>query len=154
MVAPVVLVSVGGLFANGLLGADSATSNRLHELNIDRLSILRGPRGEILSEDQLPDLDRARLQAIDHQIPQVMARIQGIRDSCVLVYAAMGLLVFSVILIAAAIPGRSVALAYTALALVVSGVLFQFAAIIVATKVMRRSVDTLAYETRHTSELR
>lgn len=33
-------------------------------------------------------------------------------------------------------------------------VLTQFAAIVLATKVMTRSVDTLAYETRHTSDLR
>jgi hypothetical protein len=41
MVAPVVLISVGGLFSNGLFSADIANSKRLHELNSERLS-LRG----------------------------------------------------------------------------------------------------------------
>jgi len=153
MLAPVVLISAGGLFANGLLSADTACSKRLHELNSERLSLLGGPRGEKLTESQVPDINKARLELIDHQVPLVMARIRGVRNACVLVYAAMGLLVLSIILIAAAIPDSSAALAYTALALVVGGVMIQFAAIILATRVMGRSADTLTYETRRTNEL-
>jgi hypothetical protein len=82
-----------------------------------------------------------------------MARIRGIRNASVLVYTAMGLLVLSIIVIAAAIPDRSMALAYTALALVVSAVIFQFAAIVLATRVMIGSADTLTYETRRIDEL-
>jgi hypothetical protein len=123
MFAPVVLISAGGIFANGLLATDTASGKRLHELNSERLSILCGPGGEKLTEDQVPDIDRARLEVIDHQVPLVMARIRGIRDACVLVYLAMGLLVLSVILIAATIPSSSRALGYAALALVVAGVI-------------------------------
>ena len=150
MLAPVVLISAGGIFVNGLLGADTANSDRLHEMNSDRLSIVAGLTGENLAEDQGPDITRARLELIDHQVPLVMARIRRIRDACVLVYIAMGLLVLSIILIAAAIPGRSRALAYTALALVVCGVITYFAAIVLVTRVMIRSADTLAYETKRT----
>lgn len=153
MLAPVILISAGGLFVNGLLGADTACSKRLHELNGERLSLLRGQHGEQLTETQVPDIDRARLELIDNQVPLVMKRIRGIRDACVLVYTAMGLFVLSIILIAAAIPESSVALAYTALALVVVGVIIQFAAIVLATRVMVRSADTLTYETRRTDEL-
>jgi hypothetical protein len=64
----------------------------------------------------------------------------------------MGLLVLGVIIIAAAIPTGSVALGYTALALVVSGVVIQFAAIVLITRVMIRSADTLTYETRRTDQ--
>jgi len=153
MLAPVVLISAGAIFVNGLLGADTASSKRLHELNTERLSNLAGPNGEKLTEDQVPDITRARLELIDHQVPLVMARIRGIRNACVLVYIAEGLLVLSVILIAAAIPGRSLALAYTALALVVCGVIIQFAAIVLVTRVMIGSADTLTYETKRTGEL-
>jgi Protein of unknown function (DUF2721) len=153
MLAPVVLISAGGLFVNGLLGADTASSKRLQELNSERLSIVAAPTGEKLTEDQLPEISRARLELIDHQVPLVMARIRGIRDACVLIYIAAGLFVLSIILIAAAIPGRSTALAYTALAVVVCGVIIQFAAIVVVTKVMSRSADTLTYETSRTDEL-
>ena len=153
MFAPVVLISAGGIFANGLLGADTATGKRLHDLNSERLSLLGGSSGEKLTEDQISDINKARLQVIDHQVPLVMARIRGIRDACVLVYIAMGLLVLSVIIIAAAIPAGSVALGYTALALVVSGVVIQFAAIVLVTRVMIRSADTLTYETRRTDQL-
>ena len=153
MLAPVVLISAGGLFANGLLSADTACSKRLHELNSERLSLLGGPRGEKLTESQVPDINKARLELIDHQVPLVMARIRGIRDACVLVYIAMGLLVLSIIVIAAAIPGRSMALGYAALALVVCAVIIQFAAIVLATRVMVRSADTLTYETTHSDDL-
>jgi hypothetical protein len=143
MLAPVVLISAGGIFANRLLGADTANGNRLHELNSERLSIVGGPRGERLTEDRVPDMDRARLRLIDHQVPLVMDRIRGIRNACVLVYIAMGVLVVSVILIAASIPDSSRALGYTALALVVCGVTIHFAAIVLVTRVM---IDGLASE--------
>jgi len=149
----VILISAGGLFANGLLAADTACSERLHELNSKRLSLLGEP-GENLTENQVSDINMGRLELIDHQVPLVMKRIRGLRDACVLVYSAMALLVLSIILIAAAIPDSSVALAYTALALVACGVMIQFAAMILATRVMVRSADTLTYETRRTDELR
>jgi hypothetical protein len=153
MLAPVILISAGWLFANGLMSADAVSSKRLQDLNSERLSLLAGPRGEKLAKNQVPDVSRARLELIDHQVPLVIARIRGIRDSCVLVYIAMGLLLLSIIFIAAAIPDHSVALAYTALALVVCGVIIQFAAIILATRVMIRSADSLTYETRRANEL-
>jgi len=134
-------------------GRGTVSSKRLHELNSERLSLLGGPRGEMLTENQASEINRARLELIDQQVPLVMARIRGIRDACVLVYVAMGLLVLSIIVIAAAIPGRSVALAYTALALVVCAVIIQFAAIVLATRVMVRSAETVTYETKRTDEL-
>jgi hypothetical protein len=153
MLAPVILISAGWLFSNGLLAADTASSKRLHELNSERLSLLGGPRGEKLTENQAPDINKARLKLIDHQVPLIMARIRGIRDACVLVYVAIGLLVLSIIAIAAAIPDRSMPLAYTALALVVCAVIIQFAAIVLATRVMIRSADTVTYETIRTDEV-
>ena len=153
MLAPVVLISAGGIFANGLLAADTASGNRLHDLNSERLSLVGGPGGEKLAEDQVAEVNPARLGLIDHQVPLVMARIRGVRDACVLVYIAMGLLALSVILIAAAIPDHSRALGYTAVALVVCGVIIYFAAIVLVTRVMIRSADTLTYETRRTDEL-
>ena len=154
MFAPVVLISAGAIFANGLLLADIASGNRLHELNSERLSILSGPGGEKLTEDHVPDIDRAKLEVIDHQVPLVMDRIRAIRNACLLVYLAMGLLVLGVILIAGTIPFSSRALGYAALALVVAGVIVQFAAIVLVTRAMIRSADALTYETRRTDELR
>jgi Protein of unknown function (DUF2721) len=153
MVAPVVLITVGGLFANGLLGVDTASGARLHELNSERLSILTGPDDELIADDQVPARDRAKLQLIEHQVPPLIARIRGIRDACVLIYVAMGLLVLSVIIIAAAITSSSPELGYTALALVLSGVISQFAAVVLATRVMIRSADAVTYETRRTDKL-
>jgi hypothetical protein len=153
MLGPVVLISANGLFINGLLGADTASSKRLQELNSERLSAVAGPSGEKLSEDQVPDINKARLELIDHQVPLVMARIRRIRDACVLVYIAVGLFVLSIIFIAASISGSSRALAYTALALLICGVSIQFLAIVLVTTVMIRSADTLTYETRRTDKL-
>jgi Na+/melibiose symporter-like transporter len=80
-------------------------------------------------------------------------RIRRVRDACVLVYIAMGLLVLTIVLIAAAIPDSARTLAYTALALVVAGVITNCAAIVIVTRVMTRSANALTYETKRTDEL-
>ena len=153
MVTPVVFLSVGGLFANGLLTTLNAMSSNLRELNRERQSILGGPHGEVLTEDQVPAIDRARLSIISYEQPLLLRRIRGIRNACLTIYIAMGLLVLSVIFIAAAIPDKSDSLAFTALGLVVAAVLTLLAAIVQVTGVAVRAANAVSYETRRTEEL-
>ena len=153
MVTPVVFLSVGGLFANGLLTTLNAMSSNLRELNRERQSILGGPHGEVLTEDQVPAIDRARLSIISYEQPVLLRRIRGIRNVCLTIYIAMGLLVLSVIFIAAAIPDKSDSLAFTALGLVVAAVLCLLAAIVQVTGVAVRAANAVSYETRRTEEL-
>ncbi|MGN6682268.1 MAG: DUF2721 domain-containing protein [Streptosporangiaceae bacterium] len=131
MVTPVVFLSVGGLFANGLLTAANSMGSNLRELNRERQSILAGP----------------------HEQPLLLRRIRGIRNACVTVYLAMSLLVASVIFIAAAIPDQSDPLAFTALGLVVAAVLSLLAAVVQVTAVALTAANAVSYDTRRTEEL-
>jgi hypothetical protein len=47
MVAPVVLITVGGILTNGLQATYTAVAERMFGLNRERLGILGGPQGEV-----------------------------------------------------------------------------------------------------------
>ena len=153
MVTPVVFITVGGLFINGLMVAVTTIGTRLHDLDRERLDILGGPNGELLTENQLTPVDSERLDIIRREVPMLMRRVQGIRRAIMIVYTAMALLVLSVIFIAASIPDESIPLAYVALGFVVAGVAAVFIAITIAVRVAAKSANVLRYETGKLDEL-
>jgi hypothetical protein len=57
MVAPVVLITLAVIFANGLLTAGTAFAERVFTLDRERVGILRGQHGEMLDEDSVPSMD-------------------------------------------------------------------------------------------------
>jgi len=57
MVAPVVLITVGTIFANGLLTAGTTLADRKSALSQEHMGILRGPHGE-------PGADETALAAL------------------------------------------------------------------------------------------
>ena len=69
MVAPVVLITVATIFANGLNSASSTLTDSVLALYRERLGILRGPHGEMLDEDSVPPIDRERLAQIRNLVP-------------------------------------------------------------------------------------
>jgi hypothetical protein len=150
MVAPVVLITVATIFANGLLTANAAFADRIFTLNRERQGILRGPRGEMLDdEDSLSPVDRERLMEIRDVTPLLRRRFRRLRRAIRMMWIAIGLLVLSVATIAAAVTASSEAVAFTALALVLAGVAVFFAG--VATVISpARSIDALIDETRRT----
>jgi len=46
MVAPVVLITLAAIFANGLMSTGTAVRDRIFALNQERRRFLRGPQGE------------------------------------------------------------------------------------------------------------
>jgi hypothetical protein len=54
MVAPVVLITLATISANGLLTVAAVVGERMFALNRERLDILGGPHGELLDEDRVP----------------------------------------------------------------------------------------------------
>ena len=122
MVAPVVLITVATIFANGLNAANAALTDRVLALYRERLGILRGPHGEMLDEDSMPPVDRERLRQISALTPRMITRIERARTAVVIIWGAVGLLVLSVAAIEVAVTARSEAFAFTALALVIAGV--------------------------------
>jgi len=129
MVAPVVLITLATIFANGLNTLSIALTDRVLELYRERLGILRGPHGEMLDEDSVPPVDRERLKQISALTPLMIRRIERCRTAVVIIWIAVGLLVLSVAAIAVAVTARSEAFAFTALALVLAGLAGVFAGI-------------------------
>jgi hypothetical protein len=122
MVAPVVLITLATVFANGLMAASSALTGDVLALYRERLGILRGPHGEMLGEDSVPPVDRERLSQIRAMTLRMIRRIRRIRTAIVIIWSAVGLLVLSVAAIAVAVTANSEAFGFTALALVLAGV--------------------------------
>lgn len=147
MVAPVVLVTVGGIFTGGLQTALGTVTDRLSGLNRERLDILAGPDGEVLDESSVPPIDRERLIYIREQMPLIAWRVRRIKGAAILSYGSMALLVLSTIVIAVAVTAGSRVFALTAMALVLAGTLSQFAGIATIIGVLVRSSDVLVYET-------
>src|SRR5215813_15496821 len=112
MVAPVVLITVATVFANGLNAASSALTGDVLALYRERLGILRGPHGEMLDEDSVPPADRERLRQIRAIMPLMIRRIERARTAVVIIWSAVGLLVLSVAAIAVAVTARSEAFAF------------------------------------------
>src|SRR5215470_6014720 len=153
MVAPVVLITLAVIFANGLMATNAAYANRIDALKQERRGILRGPRGEMLDEDSVPPMDRERLTEISDETPLIIRRFRQIRSAVLIIWIAIGLLVLSVAAVAAAVTARSEAFAFTALALVLAGVAGVFAGIATAFGSIARSADALIDETRRTGVL-
>ena len=153
MVAPVVLITASGIFTNGLNAAYTQLAERLFRLNRERLDILGGPHGELLTEDSLPAVHRERLVQINDQTPLVIRLIQQLRNAAIWSYCAIGLLVISVIAIAVAIMARSEEFAFAALGLVLAAVMTEFAGIATVVAMVARSADALIYEATRTREL-
>ena len=150
MVAPVVLITLATIFGNGLMAASSALTSDVLALYRERLSILRGPHGEMLDEDSVPPVDRERLTQIGALTPRMERRIQRIRTAIVIIWLAVGLLVLSVAAIAVAVTARSEAFGFTALALVLAGVAGVFAGIATVIVSMARPTNSPVEAIRRT----
>jgi hypothetical protein len=99
MVAPVVLITVGGVLVAGILNAYGFVADRLFRLTRERVGILGGPEGELLDRATVPPVDRERLTEIDAELPMVLRRIRRLRDTAGALYCALAFLVAGVILI-------------------------------------------------------
>jgi Protein of unknown function (DUF2721) len=130
MVAPVVLMTLATIFANGLLTVAASIAENVVALNRERLGILRGPHGEMLDEEGVPPMDSERLRQIGNEVPLMVGRFRHVRSAVLILWIAVGLLVLSVVAIAAAVTVPSEGFAFAALALVMGGVAALFGGIV------------------------
>lgn len=72
MVAPVVLLTAGGVLSNGLITIYSGINNRIREMTRERLEIRQGPAGQVLDDDSVAAIGRERLYEIDVQRPMML----------------------------------------------------------------------------------
>jgi len=152
MVAPVVLITVAAFIGNGLQATSITLGGWVLEMERERMGILRGPQGEMLDEGSVPPLDHERLTQIRDQRERIIRRIGRARRAVLIIWIAIGLLVLSVAGIAVAATARSEAFAFTALALVIAGVVVEFAAVASVIGTTARPADAVIPPNRRTGE--
>ena len=153
MVAPVVLITTGGMITNGLLAMYGAVNDRMREMTAERLEILTGPDGELLSPANVSPVGQERLAEIRDQLPRLVLRHRLVRHSVLLIYGALGLLGLSVIGIAIAVQTHSEVVGSAALALVLGGVVVLFSGLTFAARSLHGSADAIQYAIERTDAL-
>ena len=121
MVAPVVLITTAAILSGGLLTIYGSVNDRMRAMDHERLQILTGAEGTLLSAAEVPPSGRERLTQIDTQLPKLLRRHRLLHNAILVIYAGVAVLVLSVITIAIAVTARSGAAGTTALVLVLAG---------------------------------
>jgi Protein of unknown function (DUF2721) len=151
MVAPVVLLTTGGLLTNGLLTVYSSVNDRMRDMTRERLEIRRGPTGERLAE--IPFIDQERLAEIDAQLPMILRRHHLIRNAVLLIYMGIAVLGLSIIFIAVAVGEHNEDFGRVALGLVLAGTVVMLAGLLMAGLSLARSADAITYAVERTRRL-
>jgi hypothetical protein len=151
MVAPVVLLTTGGLLTNGLLAVYSSVNDRMRDMTRERIEIRSGPEGELVGH--VSAIDRERLAEIETQLPMMLRRHHLVRNAVLLIYAAIGVLGLSIIIIAVAVVQHSEDFGRAALGLVLAGTVVMLAGLVAAGLSMARSADAITYAVERTRRL-
>jgi len=153
MVAPVVLITAGGILSNGLLGMYGTVNDRMRALTHERFTIVTAPDGTFLSHAELPPSKAERLAEIDHQLPMLLRRHGHIHDSVLLIFSALAVLVLGVIAIAVAVTSHSDGFGTAALALILAGTVIILAGLVFAAQSLALSRNAIEYEVSRTLSL-
>jgi len=154
MVAPVVLITTGGILTNALLGAYSLVGAHMREMTRERLGILGGERGELLDADRIGAIGQERLTEIDAQLPMMLVHYGLLRRAVFVMYVGLVLLTLSVIGIAAAVETDSEAVASVALGLVLVGTVDVLVGLALAVRTLAISANAITYAVQRIGALR
>src|SRR6266704_1401483 len=91
ILAPVVMFSACSVFVGGVLNHYTSVGDRIRALTRERLDLLREGKSRLAAE---------RLDEIDAQLPELLYRHRLIHDALLAVYAAIGILVLTMCIIA------------------------------------------------------
>ena len=152
MVAPVVLLTVGGMVSNGLITIYSDINNRMRDMTRERLEIRRGPAGQVLDTDSVPAIDQERLTDIGIQLPMLLRRHKLTRLSVITIYVALVVLGLSIVVIALAVALGDEIAGRVALGLVLAGTIIMLLGLGVATMSLAKSADAITYAVKRTTE--
>ena len=151
MVAPVVLLTVGGIISNGLLTVYSGINDRMRDMTRERLQIRRGPAGELLDADAVPPVDQERLLEIGVQLPLMVKRHKLTRASLLVIFVALVVLGLSIVVIAIAVALDDQIAGRVALGLVLAGTTIMLLGLGVATTSLAKSADAITYAVDRTT---
>jgi hypothetical protein len=153
MVAPVVLLTVGGLLSNGLLTVYSSVNDRMRQMTRERIEILTGPAGEKLEAATVAVMSRERLDEIKVQLPLILRRHKLTRLSVLTIYTAIAVLGFSIVVIAIAVSQDDEIAGRVALGLVLAGTIIMLMGIGVAALSLAKSADAITVAVKRTDSL-
>jgi hypothetical protein len=153
MVAPVVLITTGAILSGALLAMYGSVNDRMRAMDRERLDILTGAAGTLLSAAEVPPAGRERLTQIDAQLPMLLRRHRLLHNAVLLIYAGVAVLVLSVIAIGVAVTGSSGAAGTAALALVLAGTVMLLGGLLFAARSIMISMDAIDYEVRRALSL-
>lgn len=153
MVAPVVLLTTGGLLSNGLLTVYGSVNDRLREMTRERIQLLTGPAGEKLELDAVPVMSRERLSEIKVQLPLILRRHRLTRLAVFTTYVAIGILGLSILVIAIAVGEDDEIAGRVALGLVLAGTAIMLLGLGVAATSLAKSADAITYAVDRTMSL-
>lgn len=152
MVAPVVLLTVGGMVSNGLITIYNDINNRMRDMTRERLEIWRGPAGQVLDPDGVPAIGQERLTEIGVQLPMLLRRLKLTRQSVLTIYVALVVLGLSILVIALAVALDDEIVGRVALGLVLAGTLILLLGLGVATMSLAKSAKAISYEVERTTK--
>lgn len=98
-------------------------------------------------------MSRERLEEIKAQLPLILRRHNLTRVSLLIIYAAIAVLGFSIVVIAIAVDLNDETAGRVALGLVLAGTLIMLVGIGVAALSLAKSADAITYAVSRTSEL-
>jgi uncharacterized protein DUF2721 len=148
MVAPVVLITTAAILSGALLTMYGSVNDRMRAMDRDRLDILTGAAGTLLSAAEAPPAGRERLTQLEAQLPMLLRRHRLLHNAVLLIYAGVAVLVLSVIAIGVAVTGSSGAAGTAAPALVLGGTVMLLGGLLFAARSIMISMDAIDYEVR------
>ncbi len=119
----------------------------------ERLDILTGTAGTLLSAAEVPPAGRERLTQLDTQLLMLLRRHRLLHNAVLLIYADVAVLVLGVIAIGVAVTGNSGAAGTAALALVLAGTVTLLGRLLFAARSIMISMDAIDYEVRRALSL-
>jgi TRAP-type mannitol/chloroaromatic compound transport system permease large subunit len=153
MVAPVVLITTSAILSGGILSMYGSVNDRMRAMNRERMNILTTEAGALLSIVDLPASAHERVTQIDLQLPMLLHRHKLLKDAVLAIFAAIAVLVLSVIIIGAAVTSDSGAVGVAALALVLAGTVTLLVGLLLATRSIRLSQDAIDAEVKRALSL-
>jgi hypothetical protein len=153
MVAPVVLITTGAILSGALLAMYGSVNDRMRAMDRERLDILTGTAGTLLSVAEVPPAGRERLTQLDTQLPMLLRRHRLLHNGVLLIYGAVAVLVLSVIAIGVAVTGRSAGAGTAALVLVLVGTVTLLGGLLFAARSIMISMNAIDYEVRRALSL-
>jgi hypothetical protein len=146
ILAPVVMITACAILQSGLLGHYAEINTRLRALNHERFELVMGGRTAGAALAGGISYETERLREIDHQMPGLLHRLRLVRDSSLVIYAAVFFFIVDMGVIGAAILSSTTGLANLALAVFLVGLVALLWGILLIVVEIRGSHRAVEYE--------